>query len=169
MIWLTQESSLKNNLWELICQKSCAYGNRNRGVLFIIFHILAIVKHLCPHTAQETEIEHRRYGGLFTSTFSIFAERVPVGIIVPTVWILSSQMHRPSFWPFPRPPPNSLRWWPPTGHFLCLAGMTDGRASTGIGINRTQRSFRERIERPFLSRLRRLSTSYFESIFALTL
>lgn len=70
---------------------------------------------------------------------------------------------------FPPPPPNLLRWRPPTGHFLCLAGMTDGRPSTGIGINRTQRSFRERIERPFLSCLRRLSTSHFESSSALTL
>lgn len=67
-----------------------------RRVLFIISPILAIVQHLCPHTAQGTEIEHRRRRGLFTSTFSIFAERVPAGIIVPTVWILSSQRHRPS-------------------------------------------------------------------------
>lgn len=100
------------------------------------------------------------YRGLFTSAFSIFAERVPVGIIMPTVWILSSQMHRPSFWPFPQPPPNLLRWWPPMGHSLCLAGMTDGRVSTGIGINRTQRGFRDWIERPFLSCLQRLSISH---------
>lgn len=38
-----------------------------------------------PSTTQGTEIEHRRHRGLFTSSFSIFAESVPAGIIVPTV------------------------------------------------------------------------------------
>lgn len=155
-IWLTQESSLKSNLWELICQESCMYGNKTKGFLLIICHILAIGKAPVPWQCSGNRNRKWTYRGLFISTFSIFAKRVPLGITVPAVWILYSQMHRPSFWPFPQPPPNLLRWWPPMGHFLCLAGMTDGRASTGIGINRTQRSFRDWIERPFLSRLQRL-------------
>lgn len=168
MILWTQESSLKNNLWELICQKSCTFGNKAKGFIHYFPHSHHRAAPVPSHRAGNWN-RTQRHRGLFTSTFSIFAERVPAGIIVPTVWILSSQRHRPSSGLSPRPPPNLLRWWPPTGPFLCLAGMTDGRASTGTGINRTQRSSRDWIERPFLSHLLRLNTSHFESIFALTL
>lgn len=73
--WHRTPSEKKNSRHSFA--KITQWWKQSKGLLLVIFLLLASEKHLCPHTTWETEIEHRYYRGLFTSAFSFLPKGFP--------------------------------------------------------------------------------------------